>query len=109
MLHLLLEKAADDVFGGSIEAFVFKLALVLQSAASHLIVLHLFPKVSKRQTGSKHLVDAAAQSPPVHRRAVVLLPQNLRSHVAHRSSLTTYRGETDMSLCTSRVKLQTVV
>lgn len=74
MLHPLHEKVTDDIFGGSIKAFVFKLALVLQSAASHLVILHLLPEVSKRQTSSHHLVDAAAQSPPVHRRAVVLLP-----------------------------------
>lgn len=95
MLHLLLEKAGDDIFGGSIKAFVFKLALVLQSATSHLVVLHLFPEVFERQTGSHHLVDAAAQSPPVHRRAVVLLPQNLRGHVTRRTGLRTHRGEWD--------------
>ncbi len=98
MLHFLLEKACDDVFGGSIKAFVFKLALVLQSATSHFAILHLFSEVFERQAGSHHLVDAAAQSPPVHRRAVVLLPQDLRSHVTRRTGLTTHRGETERGI-----------
>lgn len=67
MLRLLPEKTADDIFGGSIKAFVFKLALLLQSAASHLLVLHFLSEVFERQTSGHHLIDAAAQSPPVHR------------------------------------------
>ena len=93
MLHLLLQKAADYIFGGSIKAFVLKLAFFLQGAASHLLLLHLLPEVFEGQTGSHHLIDAAAESPPVHRRAVMLLPQNLRGHVAGRTSLTAHRGE----------------
>ena len=94
MQHLLPKKAADDIFGGGIKAFVFELALVLQSATSHLLILHLLSEVSKRRTAGHHLIDAAAQSPPVHRRAVALLPQDLRGHVTSRTSLATHRGET---------------
>lgn len=68
---------------------VFKLALVLESATNHLLILHLLLEVFKRQAGSHHLIDAAANSPPVHRHAVVLLPQDLWSHVASCTSLTT--------------------
>lgn len=93
MLHLPLEKEADDIFGGSVKALVFELALVFQSATSHLLILHLLPEVFEWQTGGHHLIDAAAQRPPVHRHAVRLLLQNLRSHVAGRSSLATHRGE----------------
>lgn len=91
MRLLLLEEAADEVLGGSVKVFVFKLALVLQSATSHLLVLHLLSEVLEGQAGGHHLVDAAAHGPPVHGRAVVLLPQNLRRHVASRTSLTTHR------------------
>lgn len=89
ILRLLPEEAADDVFAGSVKASVFKLDVVLQSAAGHLLVLHLFSEVFKRQTGGQHLVHAAAQSPPVHTRVVAIVLQNLRGHVARRTSLTT--------------------
>ena len=89
ILRLFPEEAADDVFAGSVKASVFKLDVVIQSATGHLLYLHLFSEVFKRQTGGQHLVHAAAQSPPVHTRAIALLPQNLRGHVARRTSLTT--------------------
>lgn len=81
ILNLLLEKATDEVLDGRVEVSAFKRALVFQSAPRHLFVLHLFFEILKRQTGGHHLVDAAAHGPPVHRRAVVLLPQDLWSHV----------------------------
>ncbi len=90
MQHFLPEKTADDIFSRRIKVFVFKLALILQSATSHLVVLHLLSEVLERQTGSHHLIDAAAKSPPVHRRVVALLLQNLRSHVTCCTSLTTH-------------------
>lgn len=90
ILHLLLQKVTDEIFEGSVKVPVVKLALVFQRATRHLFVLHLFLEVFKRQTGGHHLVDAAAERPPVDRHAVVLLPQDLWSHVAGCTCLRTH-------------------
>lgn len=89
ILHLLFQKVTDEILDGSIKVSVFKLAFVFQSATCHLFIMHLFFEIFKRQTGGHHFVDAAAHRPPVHRYAVVLLPQNLWSHVTSRTCLRT--------------------
>lgn len=95
ILHLLFQKVTDEIFDGRVKVAVLKLALVLQSATRHLFVLHLFLEISKRQTGGHHLVDAAAHRPPVDRHAVVLLPQDLRSHVAGCTCLRTHNKNSE--------------
>ena len=69
LLNLLLEELLDDVLGGSIEALVLPLWFLVLDTALYLLLLHLlFLALGpfERCVASHHLVDTAAQGPPVH-------------------------------------------
>lgn len=69
LFNFLLEELLDDVLGGGIKALVLPLGLLVDNAALHLLLLHLLLLALgafERCVAGHHLVDTAAQGPPVH-------------------------------------------
>lgn len=93
VLHLLHQELTDNAFCVSVKEFLLKPALVLQCTSSHLLFMHFLSEVFIWQSSGDHLIDAAAQRPPVHRFMIILLPKDLRGHVASGTSLRTHREE----------------
>ncbi|TNN69863.1 hypothetical protein EYF80_019931 [Liparis tanakae] len=90
LLDFLLEEQLDDVLGGSIKALVLPLWFLADNAALYLLLLHLLLLALgafERGVASHHLVDTAAQSPPVHRCPVWSFGQELRGHVCSSTGL----------------------
>ena len=90
LLHLLLEELLDDVLGRGIETAVLPLGLLVLDPPLDLLLLHLLFLTLWAFEGSvagHHLVDTAAQGPPVHGGPVRGLGQQLRGHVGSGTGL----------------------
>lgn len=72
-ISLLLKELLDDGLGGRIKVLVLPWGFIIDDATLHLLLLHLLlPGFGTLEwgVGGHHLVDAAAQGPPVHGRPI---------------------------------------